>query len=64
MNVVYKDSTYPNGKVHVGQDRTDNINYFGSADHRLIRGRFHPGATTAVHDHKGDPVGVRIGHTV
>ena len=39
MNVVYK-ITYPNGKVYVGQDRTDNINYFGSADHRLIAADF------------------------
>ena len=28
--------TYPNGKVYIGQDRTDRINYFGSADSRLI----------------------------
>ena len=30
MNVVYK-ITYPNGKIYIGQDRTDSINYFGSA---------------------------------
>jgi len=35
MNVIYK-ITYPNGKVYVGQDRTDSINYFGSADSGLI----------------------------
>ena len=35
MNVVYK-ITYPNGKIYVGQDRTDSINYFGSADSALI----------------------------
>ena len=35
MKVVYK-VTYPNGKIYVGKDLTDNINYFGSADHRLI----------------------------
>jgi hypothetical protein len=23
--------TYPNGKIYIGQDRTDDINYFGSA---------------------------------
>jgi hypothetical protein len=28
--VVYK-ITYPNGKIYVGQDVTDSINYFGSA---------------------------------
>ncbi len=35
MKVVYK-VTYPNGKIYVGKDLTDNISYFGSADHRLI----------------------------
>jgi len=33
--VIYK-ITYPNGKIYVGQDRTDSINYFGSADSELI----------------------------
>jgi hypothetical protein len=28
--VVYK-ITYPNGKIYIGQDLTDSINYFGSA---------------------------------
>ncbi|AVP58140.1 GIY-YIG nuclease family protein [Pulveribacter suum] len=28
--------TYPNGKIYVGQDRTDDINYFGSASSALI----------------------------
>ena len=35
MKVVYK-ITYPNGKIYVGQDVTDSINYFGSADSRLV----------------------------
>ncbi|MDR1990503.1 MAG: hypothetical protein LBQ09_09780 [Acidobacteriaceae bacterium] len=35
MVVIYK-VTYPNGKIYVGQDRTDSINYFGSADSKLI----------------------------
>jgi len=35
MSVVYK-ITYPNGKIYVGQDRTDSINYFGSPDNKLI----------------------------
>ena len=39
MNVIYK-ITYPNGKVYVGQDRTDSINYFGSADSGLIANDF------------------------
>jgi hypothetical protein len=35
MNVIYK-ITYPNGKIYVGQDLTDSINYFGSANSDLI----------------------------
>ena len=35
MNIIYK-ITYPNGKIYVGQDRTDSINYFGSASSELI----------------------------
>jgi hypothetical protein len=35
MNVIYK-ITYPNGKIYIGQDRTNSINYFGSADNALI----------------------------
>ena len=35
MNIIYK-GTYPNGKIYVGQDRTDSINYFGSASSDLI----------------------------
>lgn len=35
MIVIYK-ITYPNGKIYVGQDRTDSINYFGSANSVLI----------------------------
>ena len=33
--VIYK-ITYPNGKIYVGQDRTDSINYFGSANSEVI----------------------------
>ena len=39
MKAVYK-ITYPNGKIYVGRDFTDDINYFGSADSRLIAGDF------------------------
>ena len=39
VKVVYK-IVYPNGKIYIGQDRTDNINYFGSADSRLIADDF------------------------
>lgn len=28
--------TYPNGKIYIGQDRTNSINYFGSASSELI----------------------------
>ena len=35
MNFIYQ-ITYPNGKICVGQDRTDSINYFGSANSHLI----------------------------
>ncbi len=35
MKVIYK-ITYPNGKIYVGQDVTDSINYFGSAPSELI----------------------------
>ncbi len=37
--VVYK-ITYPNGKIYIGQDRTDTLNYFGSANSRLIEADF------------------------
>jgi hypothetical protein len=35
MKIVYK-ITYPNGKIYIGKDLTDSINYFGSADSALI----------------------------
>jgi hypothetical protein len=35
MKVVYK-ITYPNGKIYVGKDLTDSINYFGSVSSDLI----------------------------
>lgn len=41
MPVVYK-TTCPNGKIYVGQDRTDTLTYFGSADSRLIERDFTP----------------------
>jgi len=37
--VVYR-ITYPNGKIYVGQDRTNSINYFGSASSELIAADF------------------------
>jgi hypothetical protein len=39
MKVVYK-ITYPNGKIYIGKDLTDSINYFGSADSHLIEKDF------------------------
>ena len=39
MKVIYK-ITYPNGKIYVGKDLTDSINYFGSADSALIQADF------------------------
>jgi len=39
FSVIYK-VTYPNGKIYVGQDVTDDINYFGSADSGLIAADF------------------------
>ncbi len=39
MKVIYK-ITYPNGKIYVGKDLTDSINYFGSAAHQAIAADF------------------------
>lgn len=39
VGVVYL-ITYPNGKIYIGQDRTNDANYFGSADSRLIAAEF------------------------
>lgn len=41
MKVVYK-ITYPNGKIFVGQDITDSINCFGSANRKLLAADFTP----------------------
>lgn len=35
VKVIYK-ITYPNGKIYIGKDLTDSINYFGSANSKLI----------------------------
>ena len=37
--VIYK-ITYPNGKIYVGMDLTDTLNYFGSVDSKLIERDF------------------------
>ena len=41
MPVIYR-ITYPNGKIYIGQDRTDSANYYGSADSDLIAADFTP----------------------
>jgi hypothetical protein len=41
MSVVYR-ITYPNGKIYIGQDVTDSINYFGSASSTIIARDFSP----------------------
>ena len=35
MKVIYR-IIYPNGKIYVGKDLTGTLNYFGSADSKLI----------------------------
>jgi len=35
MKVIYK-ITYPNDKIYVGKDLAGTLNYFGSADSKLI----------------------------
>ena len=39
MKVIYK-ITYPNGKIYIGKDLTDSINYFGSPDNKIIEKDF------------------------
>ncbi|MCB2224341.1 MAG: GIY-YIG nuclease family protein [Actinobacteria bacterium] len=39
MKVIYR-ITYPNGKIYIGKDLTDSINYFGSASNDLIAADF------------------------
>ncbi len=39
MKIIYK-ITYPNGKIYVGSDLTDSINYFGSANSKFIEKDF------------------------
>ena len=39
MKVIYK-ITYPNGKIYIGKDLTDTIDYFGSPDSALIEKDF------------------------
>jgi hypothetical protein len=39
FKVIYK-ITYPNGKIYIGKDLTDTINYFGSAVSKIIEKDF------------------------
>jgi len=39
FKVIYK-ITYPNGKIYIGKDLIDAINYFGSAASKLIEKDF------------------------
>lgn len=39
MKYVYK-ITYPNGKIYIGKDLIGEINYFGSANNKLIEKDF------------------------
>lgn len=39
--IIYK-ITYPNGKIYIGKDLTNSINYWGSANSELIAKDFSP----------------------
>lgn len=39
MKIIYK-FTYPNGKIYIGKDLPNTLNYFGSANSRLIEKDF------------------------
>ncbi len=39
MKIIYK-ITYPNGKIYIGKDLTDTIDYFGSPDSKVIEKDF------------------------
>ncbi len=39
FKVIYK-ITYPNGKIYIGKDLTDTLNYFGSASSKFIEKDF------------------------
>ena len=39
FKVIYK-ITYPNGKIYIGKDQTDDLNYFGSANSKIIERDF------------------------
>lgn len=39
MKIIYK-ITYPNGKIYIGSDLTDDIRYFGSPNRKLVEQDF------------------------
>ena len=39
FKLIYK-ITYPNGKIYIGKDLTDDLNYFGSCNSRVIEQDF------------------------
>jgi hypothetical protein len=39
LKIIYK-ITYPNGKIYIGCDATDDIRYFGSPDSKLLEADF------------------------
>ena len=39
LKIIYK-ITYPNGKIYIGKDLTNTINYYGSANSKLIENDF------------------------
>ncbi len=39
IKIIYK-ITYPNGKIYIGKDLVDTLNYIGSADSKLIEKDF------------------------
>jgi hypothetical protein len=39
LKIIYK-ITYPNGKIYIGKDLTNSVNYFGSANSKLIEKDF------------------------
>ena len=42
IKVIYK-ITYPNGKIYIGKDLTNTLNYYGSADSKIIEQDFSEG---------------------
>ena len=39
MKIIYK-ITYPNGKIYIGKDLTNNFRYFGSPNSKLLESDF------------------------